>query len=240
MKRGADGPSQALRAPTSAVRPAPRASSSSPGPPTRRPRVAGRGAGDDRLVLGDRAAARAARPSRSTRGGAAAARAGAAALDLGVAAASTNTSWKRSSALYGRRWRARSQRRDEGVVVAAQRGRRSSRPSRGTASSVASPCTRGEQRERLVGVADGQRRRPACSAAGAISTRPSSARRRSASRTGVRLRPSQAHSSSSCSASPGRERAVHDRLAQLVVGGVPQEVPVDRVPLLGNWHLRCQ
>ena len=36
------------------------------------------------------------------------------------------------------------------------------------------------------------------------------------------------------------ERAVDDRLAQLRVGGVPQQRPVHRAACLGNWHFTFQ
>ena len=38
----------------------------------------------------------------------------------------------------------------------------------------------------------------------------------------------------------GRERSVDDRAAQGRVRGVPQQVPIDCVPLSRNWHFRCQ
>ena len=36
------------------------------------------------------------------------------------------------------------------------------------------------------------------------------------------------------------ERAVDDRVAELRVGGVAQQVPIDRRRMLRNWHIRCQ
>ena len=66
-------------------------------------------------------------------------------------------------------------------------------------------------------------RRPWSSGPGSEATSPACWRRSSASRTGVRLTPSQAASSWSRSCSPGREGAVDDRVAHPAVDVVAQQ-----------------
>ena len=199
-------------------------------------RVARLGARDERLVLGDRAAARQAARS-GARAGAAAASAGRACARPGLPAARRRP---RGSARRRRRPRRRRGRAapDE-VVVGGVSDCRSSLGQARNAELGRQPVHRREERERprgRRGASSGATRVKRC---GAISTSPSSRSRRSASRTGVRLSPSQPHSSSSCSGSPGASVPSTIASQQLVVGGVPQQVPVDGVPPVRNWHFRC-
>ena len=167
-------------------------------------RVAGLGARDDRLVLGDGPAARQlARRTGSRRGAGAARAAPGRARPRGCRTASTKTcveARRRRGRPRGGRARAARRRTPRS---AARSSRTSRGPRRGTASSVASPCTAASSGHDLVHVADASAAATRVKRCGAVSTRPSSRRRLSASRTGVRLRPSQPHSSSSCSGSPG-------------------------------------
>ena len=153
------------------------------------------------LVLGDGPAAR--QP-----GGAQALRAAQArreprqdAPDLGVAAPVDEDLVEAVVGAVGREAVALAQRDDEGLVLPAQLADVERAQARHRELGR-QPVHDGEQGHDLVHVAD-VRVATRVNRCGAISTSPSSRRRLSASRTGVRLRPSQPHSSSSCSGSPG-------------------------------------
>ena len=96
---------------------------------------------------------------------------------------------------------ARATRRRRPRSAGAARGRRADPDAAPRARSPARARRRAGARPRARRGRSGSATR--VNRCGAVSTSPSSRRRLSASRTGVRLRPSQPHSSSSCSGSPG-------------------------------------
>ena len=99
---------------------------------------------------------------------------------------------------------------------------------------------RREQRDDVLDVGSAETGATRVKRCGSISTSRSSRSRVSASRTGVRLSPSQPQSSSSWSASPGTSVPSTIASQSFAYAVSRSRWPIDRAACLGNWHIRFQ